>query len=304
MTPTPAARVPTFLPYLALAVGILSLSLSAMFVRWAEAPGPVTGFYRVFFAACILTPFIVYRHRKKPPAQKPRLLFPLIAGIATALDFAFWNTAATYTTAANVTLIGHTAPLWVALAGLLFFGERLKGDFWLGLVLAMSGAAIIVGSDFLLHPHLGFGDLLALISSFFFAAYYLATERGRRSFDAPTYAWLMALLAAASLFVINLVLGYPLWGYSAQTWLAFLVAAVVAQLLGYLSVTFALGHLPASIVSPTMIGQPVMTALLAIPLLAEVPTISQLAGGVIALTGIYLVNQAHSRAKKSEASDR
>lgn len=301
MTQAPAARVPTFLPYLALAVGILSLSLSAMFVRWAEAPGPVTGFYRLFFAACILTPFIAYRHRRNPPIEKPRLLFPIIAGIATALDFAFWNTAATYTTAANVTLIGHTAPLWVALAGLLFFRERLKGDFWLGLTLAMGGAAIIVSSDFLLHPHLGFGDLLALVSSFFFATYYLATEHGRRSFDAPTYAWLMALLAAAALLVINVTLGYPLWGYSAQTWLAFLGAAVVAQLLGYLSVTFALGHLPASIVSPTMIGQPVMTALLAIPLLAEVPSPFQLIGGMIALAGIYLVNQAHSRARKSGA---
>jgi drug/metabolite transporter (DMT)-like permease len=90
----------------------------------------------------------------------------------------------------------------------------------------------------------------------------------------------------------------PLVGYSTQTWIVFVAAAVVSQILGYLSVTFALGHLPASVVSPTMIGQPVMTTILAIPLLGEIPTMLQAIGGVIALTGIYLVNQAHSRASK------
>ena len=37
--------------------------------------------------------------------------------------------------------------------------------------------------------------------------------------------------------------------------------------------------LPASIISPTMIGQPIMTAILAVPLLGEIPTILQFSGG-------------------------
>jgi drug/metabolite transporter (DMT)-like permease len=62
-----------------------------------------------------------------------------------------------------------------------------------------------------------------------------------------------------------------------------------------MSLAYALGHLPASIVSPTMILQPVLTTLLAIPLLAEIPTPWQGLGGAIALVGIYLVNQSHLR---------
>ncbi|PWH13742.1 MAG: hypothetical protein DDG60_09775 [Anaerolineae bacterium] len=302
MKPSLTTRLAPYLPYLALVVGILSLSLSAMFVRWAKAPGPVTGFYRLLFAACILTPFVIQRNRKPLSVSKSQIIFPTLAGIATALDFTFWNTAVTYTTASNATLIGNTAPLWVALVGFFFFHERLQSDFWLGLALAMSGATLIVGSDLLIHPHLGFGDLLALLASFFYAIYYLATERGRRSFDALTYAWLMALSASGALWVINLLLGNPLLGYAPSSWLIFLLSAIVAQILGYLSVTFALGHLPASVVSPTMIGQPVMTTVLAIPFLSEIPTTWQLLGGIIALVGIYLVNQAHTRAHKSIAS--
>lgn len=301
MKPSFSDRLTAILPYAALVVSILALSLSAMFVRWANAPGPVTGFYRLLFSALMLTPFIIRQHRQNPPAHnnRPSLFFPALAALATALDFAFWNTSLAYTTAANATLIGNSAPLWVALAGLLFFGERLKRDFWAGLGLAMTGAILIMGSDFLVHPRIGLGDLMALAASFFYAIYYLATERGRRSFSALTYAWMMSILAAIFLFFINLLLGNPLLGYPAQSWVIFIIAAFVSQILGYMFITYALGHLPASVVAPTMIGQPLMTTLLAIPLLGEIPSLLQIIGGIIALTGIFIVNQAHNRVTKN-----
>lgn len=287
------------LPYLALAVGILSLSMSAMFVRWAVAAGPMIGFYRMFIAALVLAPFVVGKNLKDHSVRWGNIIFPLIGGVATACDLALWNTSLGYTTAANATLIGNSAPLWVALTGLVIFRERLKGNFWFGLLLAMSGAVLIVGLDFFLRPRFGIGDMMALGASVFYAIYYMTTERGRKFLDPVSYTWLIAASAAASLAIVNLVLGNPFTGYSPQTWLAFVGAGVVSQVFGYFSLTYALGHLPASIVSPTMIGQPVMTTLLAIPLLGEVPHPLQIVGGVVALTGIYLVNQAHGRAKSA-----
>jgi drug/metabolite transporter (DMT)-like permease len=65
-----------------------------------------------------------------------------------------------------------------------------------------------------------------------------------------------------------------------------------------MSLAYTLGHLPASIVSQTMIGQPIVTAILAIPLLGEIPTFLQFIGGAIALAGIYLVNVAHNRSNR------
>ena len=282
-----------YFPYLALVIGVLALSLSAMFVRWATAPGPVTAFYRMAFAALLLAPFFALNCYRKAVANWRVLIFPVIAGVATSGDLSLWNTSLSYTTASNATLIGNSAPLWVALAGLFFFGARLKRNFWLGLALAMSGGLFIMGTDFLLHPRLGIGDLMALGTSFFYAGYYLATERGRRTLDAPTYSWMVALTAAITLLFINILLGNPLTGYTTQTWLAFLGAAIVSQVIGYICLSYALGHLPAHVVSPTMIAQPVITTLLAIPLLGEVPFPLQLVGGVMALAGIYLVNQSH-----------
>lgn len=62
-----------------------------------------------------------------------------------------------------------------------------------------------------------------------------------------------------------------------------------------MALAYALGHLPASVVAPTMALQPVMTALLAIPLLGEIPNLWQGLGGLIALAGIYIVNRSHRR---------
>jgi drug/metabolite transporter (DMT)-like permease len=286
------------LPYLALATGILALSFSAMFVRWANAPGPITGLYRVFLASLLLTPFFIQNCRQGCKINKNTIIFPILGGLFTAGDFALWNTAVNYTTAANATLLGNTAPLWVALGAWLFFRERLSHRFWLGLGLALAGATLILGTDFLFHPRLGLGDLMAIGTGVFYAGYMLLTQRSRQHFNPLTHLWLMGVSASFGLLMINLTLRNPITGYSAQTWVVFFAAAIVSQIAGYMSLAYALGHLPASIVSPTMIGQPIMTAILAVPLLGEIPTFLQFIGGATALAGIYIVNQAHNKSKQ------
>ncbi|MCJ7435220.1 MAG: DMT family transporter [Anaerolineales bacterium] len=284
-----------FFPYIALAVGISALSLSAMFVRWAEAPGPVTGFYRLLISTVLLTPLFLRQQKQLAPIEKKYLFFPIIAGLFTALDFAFWNSSLKYTTAANATLLGNTAPLWVALIALFIFRERLRGVFWLGLVIALTGAALVMGSDFLHHPTLGIGDLMASAAAVFYAAYQLTTQRGRKYIDPFRYIWLVGVSATIGMFIINLAIGNSFTGYPAQTWIIFFATAIVSQMIGYLAITYALGHLPASIVSPTLIGQPILTTLLAIPMLGEIPNAIQWTGGAIALAGIYIVNQSYNQ---------
>lgn len=285
-------------PYIALAVGIIALSLSAMFVRWADAPGPMTGFYRLFISTLLLTPFFLNKQKQLPPIDRKYLYFPLIGGLFTAFDFAFWNSSLKYTTAANATLLGNTAPLWVALAAFLIFREKLKGVFWTGLLLALAGAALVMGSDFLIHPTLGLGDLMASTAAIFYASYQLITQRGRVHIDPFRYTWLVGVSATFGMLIMNIVLGNHFTGFSTQTWIIFFATAIVSQMIGYLAITFALGHLPASIVAPTLVGQPILTAILAIPLLNEIPTTIQWIGGGIALAGIYIVNQSHRQSQQ------
>ncbi|MBK7320584.1 DMT family transporter [Candidatus Villigracilis affinis] len=287
-----------FLPYIALAVGISALSLSAMFVRWADAPGAVTGFYRLLFSTIFLAPLFVRQQKTLEPIDKRYYIFPLLGGLFTAFDFAFWNSSLKFTTAANATLLGNTSPLWVALFAFFVLRERLRGTFWIGLVIALTGAVLVMGSDFLNHPTLGLGDVMASTAAIFYASYQLITQRGRKYIDPLRYTWLVGVSAVIGMFIMNLVLGNQLTDYPARTWGIFLATAVVSQMIGYLAITYALGHLPASIVSPTLVGQPILTAVLAIPLLGEIPNTTQWVGGAIALVGIYLVNQSHLQAQE------
>ena len=285
----------TLLAYLALGVGIFSLSFSAMFVRWANAPGPVTAFYRLFFSIFLLLPFCLTRTKTNPFIKSRSIIFPLLAGVFTACDLGLWTTSLSYTTASNATLLGNTAPLWVALGTWLILRQRLTRGFCRGLTVTLLGAALIMGTDFILHPRFGVGDAMAVFTGVFYGGYFLFTERSRTYFDPVSHTWLVGIGASISLFIVNTVLQYPMTGYPAQSWLVFLATAIVSQLIGYMSLAYALGYLPASVVAPTVVLQPVVTTLLAIPLLGEIPTIWQGIGGAIALVGIYIVNQSHNR---------
>ena len=279
--------------YIALSVGIISLSFSAMFVRWAHAPGPITAFYRLFFSIFLLLPFFLPRLRTNRSIRSQAIIFPLLAGVFTAFDLALWTASLAFTTASNATLLGNTSPLWVALGTWLILKQKLTFKFWRGLMIALTGAFLIMGTDFILHPRFGVGDAMALFTGFFYGGYFLFTQRSRSTFDPVIHIFFVGVGASLALLIINLILGYPFLGYDRNTWLVFLATALVSQLIGYMSLAYALGHLPASVVSPTMILQPVVTTLLAIPFLAEVPTVWQGIGGAVALIGIYLVNQSH-----------
>ncbi len=284
-----------WLPYLALVFGVFALGFSAMFVRWANAPGPVVGFYRIGLSTLILLPFFIARRRKGVKITWSIMIFPILGGIFTALDFSIWNTSVNFTTAANATLLGNTAPLWVALFAWLVWKEHLKVAFWLGLLLTLAGAAMVLGTDFLKESTLGIGDLMAITAGVFYAGYFLVTQRGRSQWDTLSYIWFVGLISGICLLGISLGLGMQMTGYPLQTYLAFLGAALVSQIGGYLAVGYALGHLPASQVAPTMIGQPVVTAVLAIPLLGESLHAVQIIGGLAVLGGIYLVHTSREK---------
>jgi drug/metabolite transporter (DMT)-like permease len=278
--------------YLALGVGVLSLGFSAIFVRWAEAPGVVTSFYRVAIAAVVMAWPFYQRVRRLGSLPRHGVRIALLGGLLFAADLAFWTTGVMMSGATNPTLLANTAPLWVGLGALIFFREKLTLRFWSGLLLAMAGAVFILGLDTLRATTLGIGTLFGLLAGIFYGSYLLVTQVGRRSLDSLTYFWLAAASSAASLFVVCLVLRQPLTGYPAITYLNFLAIGLITQVLGYLTINYALGYLPASIVSPTLLGQPVITALLAGPLLGEDLSAWQVAGGVAVLAGVFVVHRS------------
>ncbi len=183
----------------------------------------------------------------------------------------------------------------MALGAVVFFRERLAPLFWLGLALALCGMVVIVGMDALAQPGLGWADMLALVAGFFYAGFFLVAQHARLGLSALSAFWLAAASGAVALWLLTRLLGQPLLGYAPEQYAAMLGLALVTQVGGYLAINYSLGHLPASIVSPTLLGQPVVTALLAVPLLGEAISGWQVAGGTMVLAGIALVHRSRGR---------
>ena len=271
------------------------LSMTAILVRWADAPGTITAAFRLGIAALVLTPLALKEKKTSTPGQKNGWGLLILAGLFVALDHASLNTAVGLTRIANATLLNNLSPLWVALFVLLFWRESLNRWFWLGLILAFAGAGLILSVDLIIHPQLGTGDILAFLSSFFYAGFFLVTQVARRTGSLLRYSWSIYIVSAILLLGLNLTLGIPFFAYPLKTFLVFIAIGIFCQAIGVTSIAYALGHLPASIVSPTMVAQIVLTSLMAIPLTGERLTLFQVLGGVIVIGGIILVNVSRSR---------
>jgi drug/metabolite transporter (DMT)-like permease len=281
--------------HLALLAGLLFIGFSAILVRLAEAPGPVTSFYRMAIPAILLAGPTALRFRSEKIKLPPSAVrAALLGGLFFGLDLSLWASGIMLRGATIPTLMANTAPVWVGIGTVVLLRRRLPGLFWLGLAVAMAGVTIVLGLDALKDVELGLGSLMGLGAAIFYGAYFLATQRARETIDAPTYFWLSSLSSSLVLLVVVGLLSQPLTGYPAQSWWSFLAMGLVVQLMGWLAINYAQGHLPATLVSPTLLGQPVITALLAGPILGEALGLGQVAGGVVVLAGVYLVHRSRS----------
>ena len=275
--------------WLALVIGIVCIGFSAIFVKLAGVPGPVSAFYRVLIAATVLLPLWLGQGGRLPPRADTGLI--VVAGLFFAIDIAMWNTSILLTSAATATLLANNSPIWVGLAGYVLFHERLSRIYWLGLAVALAGMMGLVGGDAYRQLHLSTGNLLAVGASVFYAGFILATHRARARVGLLTVMTISTVTSTLALLVINLALGTVLKGYPPRAWLALAGMGLISQLGGWWGINYALGHLRAAPVSVCLLAQVIVTALAAMPILGEFMKVNQIAGGVLVLAGIYLVTR-------------
>jgi drug/metabolite transporter (DMT)-like permease len=276
--------------YLALIAGILCIAWSAIFVRWTSIPGPASAFYRLLIPAIVLLPtWLLPGKRTRLSARSYAII--MIGGFFFALDLAFYNSSILQTNAANATLLGNNTPIVVGLLSWLIFKKRPGWSFWIGLGLAVLGALVIVGSDLARHASFGLGDAMALAAAACFAVYLIATEQVRTHTNTLEFLRLAILFSTVFMFLFAVSLRVPLTVPDHRSWLALLGLGLISQLGGYLALTYALGHLPATITSVSLLSQGPLTAILAALLLGEPLTGPQILGGALVLVGVGLANR-------------
>jgi drug/metabolite transporter (DMT)-like permease len=276
--------------YLALVAGIVCIAWSAIFVRWTDIPGPASAFYRMLIPAVVLLPTYLF-DRGGTRLDRGMLWIIALGGLFFALDLALYNTSILKTSAANATLLGNNSPIVVGLLSWLIFRKRPQAAFWLGFLLATAGTVVILWADLGRHVQFGLGDVMALGAAACFAVYLLATERVRTSTSTLAFLRLAMISSTVALFLINLALGISLRVPHGRTLWAVLGLGLISQLGGYLALTYALGHLPATITSVSLLTQGPLTAVMAAVLLGEPFTLPLISGGGLVLLGVGLAHR-------------
>ena len=200
-----------------LALGVVSVAFSSIFIRWADAPAMSIAFYRNAIAAAILLPMALVRHRDEFRSLTRRQWgTAVLAGSLLAAHFALWIPSLSYTTVAASTVLVTTQPVWVALIGRAM-GETVSRRTLVGIVLALGGAVLISGGDFGVSRDAAFGDLLALAGAIAVAGYLLAGRSLGQQISLTTYTGIACSVAAVILAVVVAVSGAPFTG-DAETW--------------------------------------------------------------------------------------
>ena len=299
-------RVP---PMAALAVAVAAVSTAAILVRWSGAPASVAAFYRVLFTLALVAPFALAGDYRGEFGRLSRsdAVSAVLAGVALAVHFAAWFESLAWTSvAASVTLV-QTQPVFVAVGAYLLLGERVDRRIAAGVLVTVCGAAAMTVADpaasVELRGDARVGNALAVVGAATGAVYFLAGRSIRQRVSVFPYVTVVYAACAATLLVVVLVRGHPLVAYPRREWLLFLGLAVGPGLFGHTVVNWALEHVRSTVVSVTLLGEPVGATLLALALLGEVPSAGTVAAGVVVLAGIYLTSTARRRADGADVTE-
>jgi drug/metabolite transporter (DMT)-like permease len=290
---------PRLKAFAALGLGVVSISWSAIFVRWAAMPGIASAFYRVLIASSVLWLLLLARRPFRLPVPRRIVLLSALGGLFFAGDLAGYNIAVLHTSAGNATFLGNNAPLVVGLLSWRLTRRRPSSRFWIALAIASTGALCIVSSD--LGRSSASADALAIFASVCFALYLLVTERVRGLLDTLTLSTLSATACAVSLLALSAATRTSLAVPHLSSLAALVGLGLVCQLAGYFSLTYALGHLPATVSSVTVLAVAPLSALLAYWLFHEPMTPLQLSGGAFILAAVWVVSREPLLHPNSEA---
>jgi len=133
------------------------------------------------------------------------------------------------------------------------------------------------------------GNIFAFISGILAGLYYLSGRKLRKIISLPTYAFVVYLFSFISMFIIVLVQNLNYENLPVYELQLFLLMALIPTLLGHTMQNWAIGYLPAYIVSISLLAEPVGSGLLAWLFFHEVPSFGVILGGLIVISGLYLV---------------
>lgn len=290
---------PPLPPWLILWTGVIAVSFSAIFVKMSATSSTILAAYRLLCVMILMTPFIgKYRHEFSGLTKRD-WLYSTISGFFLAIHFIFWFESLRYTSIASSVVLVTLQPIFVLIGAFFLFKERTSALSLIGVGLAIVGSVIIGWGDFYVQGQALWGDVLALLGAVWISFYMLFGQQLRKHMNLFSYTYLVYGTSTVILLVYAFLSGESLGPYPLKEWWIFFLLAVVPTILGHTLFNWLLKWEKASLISMSILGEPVGASLLAYWIFGEKLVITQWIGGVLILFGIYwFVKTSDSRVEE------
>lgn len=275
-------------PIVMIVIGIIGISLSSIFVKYADAPSAVTAAFRLLWTVLFLTPVVIGRKDSRQELLHISLkngLLSALSGLFLAIHFVLWFESLRHTSVASSTTIVCTEVIWVALGFRVFLKGHLSGRAVAAIAVALAGSILIALSDSHGRGNL-YGDILALLAAIAVALYTLIGRVVRGSVSTGVYTCIVYTVCAAVLLITCTVQGYGLFDYGISAPVVGLLLALFSTILGHSIFSWCLKYFSPAFVSASKLCEPVVAAILAAILFTEIPGLLQISGGVLILGGV------------------
>ncbi len=285
--------------YTVLFVGIISISLAAIFIRMCgEMPSITIATYRLTIASLILIFIAFFKKVKLAAISRRDLALMVLGGFFLAFHLISWITSLKYTSVANSVALVTTNPVFVGIFSVFVFKRKLDKEIIAGIILSVLGSFLIsrgfagAAVDFQNHV---FGDLLALLGAVLASGYLIIGSVVRER--VPTFEYILVIYTITTV-MLNLMLllmsftvyknqslyfGFPLKAY----FFVFLLA-VVSQLLGHTSFNYSLKYLKPDFVAIAILGEPIGSSFFAYVFFGERVSVMQFAGMLFIFAAVII----------------
>ena len=275
-------------PMAMIALGVIGISLSSIFVKFSAAPAAVTAAWRLLWTVALMTPAVWAKgpvRRELLGANWTLAALSALSGIFLAVHFVLWFESLNQTSVASSTTIVCTEVIWVCLGYRAFLGGRIPGKAMAAIGVTLAGSVLIAFADSGSRGHLR-GDVLALLAAVAVAGYTLIGRVVREKTSTTVYTYLVYTACALVLVLTCTIQGHHLLGHgSSPIWVG-LALAVFSTILGHSIFSWCLKYFSPAFVSASKLCEPVGAAALAAVLFAQIPTPLQLLGGGLILGGV------------------
>ena len=166
--------------------GVIGVSLSAIFVRYSQAPALITAAYRLIWTVLIMTPAVLANKKVIGEIKNMKgraLLLCAVSGIFLAFHFSLWFESLNLTSVASSTAIVCTEVIWVALGYCIFMKGQLVTKAKISIAITVAGSIVIAMADGSAGGNSLYGDFLALLSALFFNGVHAHRQADKKEFE-------------------------------------------------------------------------------------------------------------------------